>query len=133
MTKRFLTIIAGAAAVLFLGACTLTITPDPLDGPPPSQTAPRPAPSPSPTPVETVPNFRLNESITYQCTDSRLLVRYTSNDSAQVFYNDWQNLTRSVSTSGNWVYRNDEFAWHASGRTGFLERNDVVVRSDCRY
>lgn|SRR5690625_3731989 len=137
MTKRLMTLVASAAAVLLLGACTLTISPEPLDSPQPSQTSPRPAPKPSPTPspapTPTVPNFPLNENLTYQCTDARLVVRYTSNDSAQIFYNGWENLTRSISTSGRWVYRNDDFAWHASGRTGFLERNGVEVRSDCRY
>lgn len=130
MIKRTLTFLTAAAAVVLLGACTLTITPEPLDSPPSPQTS---SPSESPRPVQAVPGYPHNETLTYQCSNSRLLVRYTSNDSAQVFYNGWENLTRTITTSGHWVYRNSDFTWYASGRTGYLEQHGTVVRSDCRY
>src|SRR5690625_2234490 len=109
MFKRIFTLVAGAVAVVFLGACTLTIVPEPVDYQP-AQTSPRPAPSPSPTPtpVPEVPSFPHNETLTYQCSNARLLVRYTGYDSAQIYYNGWESLTRSISTSGRWVYRNSD-------------------------
>ena len=129
MRKHIWSIALLLSGTLFLSACTLTIhgEADPVQ--------PRSAPihTPAPTPTPSVPGYPHNETITYTCSNARLAVRYTSNESAQVYYGDWQNLTRTVSQDGYFVYRNSDYSWHARGRTGFLQFQGNTVRSDCSY
>lgn len=130
MKKRLIALLAVLTSAFVLSACTITFTPEPLEN------EPRPvANRPAPTPVAPVtPNFPLNETMNYQCSNARLGVRYTGTDSAQVFFGEWRNLTRGITTSGNFVYRNDTFTWRVStdGRTGQLEENGRIVRSNCK-
>ncbi len=131
MLKRVMSITAALLTTLIVAGCTLTVTPDPHGT---ANTSPTPVTTrPTPTPSHPVPSYPLNETLIYLCSNARLQVRYTSTDSVQVFYGDWQNLTRSITTGGEWIYRNSEFTWHASGNTGYLEQNGVVVRSNCSY
>ena len=135
MTKRIASLIAATAAVALLASCTLTITPDTQGTTPPTQTSPTPVqPTPSPTRPGNNPTFPLNETLTYQCSNSRLLVRYPNRNTAEVFYTEWHTLTRNVGATGRFVYSNSEFSWELTGRDGRhgeLLQNRTVVRSDC--
>ncbi len=126
-----------AVFALLLTGCTLTITPEEASSAPPRQTEPgRPivtAPAPTPSAPQVVPNFAHNQLYEYSCDGGRLLVRYTSNESAQVFHTGaWQSLTRTVNMDGHFVYRDDSYSWYARGNTGYLELNGVVNAANCR-
>ncbi len=129
------------SASLLLAGCTVTFTgeaepvtvrPTPAPTPTPTPT-PSPSPSPAPSPSPITPSFPLNESITYSCTNARMVVRYPSNDSAQVFYGEWLTLTRTVSQDGWFVYRDSDYAWFARGNEGYLQYQGDTVRSRCSY
>lgn len=126
-----------AAFALFLSGCTLTIMPA-EDETPVRQTEPgrvtTPVQSgPVPTTPQVVPNFPHDTVITYACSGGRLLVRYTSNESAQIFdAGAWHTLTRTVSADGHFVYRDDTYSWHARRSEGFLLRNGAPHASDCK-
>lgn len=135
--KKIWSIASILAVTLLLGACTLTITGEADPVPTRTQPVNRPAPT-TPTPVNVppsrvVPNFPTGQVIQYQCTDARLLVEYTSNDSARVNFNGWNNLTRSVITDGWFTYTNADYTWHAFGKEGYLKRGDEIVRRNCTY
>lgn len=122
-----------AVAALILSSCALTI--EPLEESTPRQTEPGRITAPAPTPAtpQVVPNFPHNSVIEYGCAGGRLLVRYTSNESAEIFdAGTWHALTRTINMDGHFVYRDDTYSWHARGQTGFLERNGVPHASDCR-
>lgn len=121
-----------------LASCTLTFETH-QDEVPPRQTEPgrtvTPAPTPSPTPTSArvVPNFPQDEVLTYVCEGGRLLVRYTSTDSVQVFdAGSWHTLTRTTSQDGHFVYRDTSYTWHARHNVGFLEFNGAPHASDCQ-
>lgn len=132
--KKVWSIISLVAVTLLLGACTLTITgeadPVPTRTPPPS-TTPSPSPSPTTPPGRITPNFPIGQIIQYQCDDARLLVEYTSTDSARVNFNGWNNLTRSVMHDGWFTYTNADYTWYAFGDDGYLRRGNEVVRRNC--
>ncbi len=134
--KKIWSIASILAVTLVLSACTLTITgeadPVPTQTQPPRTAPVRTTPTPV-TPARVVPNFPLNQVIQYQCTDARLLVEYTSNDSARVNFNGWNNLTRSVIVDGWFTYTNADYTWHAFGNQGYLKRGDEIVRRNCTY
>ncbi len=132
MKKTFSVLAAGLLAVV-LSACTLTITgeTEPVTVRPAPALVASPTPTPAPGPVVLVPSYPLNESMTYLCTNARLVVRYTSNDSARVFYGEWIDLTRSVMDDGWFTYKNADYTWYARGNQGYLEQNGRTVRSNC--
>lgn len=135
--KKLLSIVSLIAVAFTLSACTITFLPEEADPNVPAPTQTRPAPTtPAPStprpPSNIVPTFPIGQVLQYQCTDARLLVEYTSNDSARVNFNGWNNLTRSTIRDGWFTYANADFTWFANGKDGFLMRGNEIVRRDCR-
>jgi len=138
MNRFIKTILGLAAAVVLLTACTVVFEPDELhnekagnrDAPKPVENVtPRPRPTPS---RPAVPNFPLNETQTYSCEGGRLLVKYTSNDSVEVFADGWQELTRTTSRDGWFVYKDSKHEWYAHRDRGLLRRDGKDLMTDCR-
>lgn len=131
--KLFRLIPALAAFALLLTGCTLTITPEEANNRPPPQTEPGRVVPPTPTAPQVVPNYPLNQVLEYSCDGGRLLVRYTSNESAQVYHSgEWQTLTRTVNMNDYFVYRDQSYSWYARGDSGYLEWNGVVTAGNCK-
>lgn len=124
------------ASLFLLAGCALTITPVETSQPP-RQTVPDRTVAATPvtqTGQRVIPNYPHNQTIEYRCDGGRLLVRYTSNESAQVYdAGAWQTLTRTVNMDGHFVYRDDNYSWHARGKTGFLLHDDITVAANCSY
>lgn len=139
MTRTIKIMLGTLAASVLLTACTVVFEPEAVPGQiAGNRPAPRPVqnvtPRPSPTPVQpgAVPNFKLNEIQTYNCDGGRLLVKYTSNDSVEVFADGWQNLSRTTSRDGWFVYKDSSHEWYAQGRQGLLRRDGKDLMTGCR-
>lgn len=135
MHKGFKLLLTAAAITLLTTACTITFSPDELESAP-AQPAPsrsvNPRPVSPPSSPQAVPTFPRNEVLTYNCDGGRLLVKYTSNDSAEVFADGWQNLSRTTSRDGWFVYKDSNHEWYAQGRQGLLRRDGKDLMTGCR-
>lgn len=132
--KRLSYVIAMMLVGVVLASCTLTVVP----GEQPQtrqQTRPEVVTTrPSSSIIVITPTHPRNEQIIYQCSGSRLLVRYLDRyDHAEIFYDgQWNRLNRDRSVSGE-VYANNTYRWDADGRKGTLQKNGSVVVRDCKY
>jgi len=134
--RRGLKFLAVAGIIsLITTACTVTFLPEEADSDSSrnSSTSRTVSPKPVARPDRpNVPDFPHDEILTYNCDGGRLLVRYTSNDSAEVFADGWQELTRTTSRDGWFVYKDSRHEWYAQRSQGLLRRDGSDLMTGCR-
>ena len=126
-----------AAFAILLTSCTLTITPEEAQPKPVPQTQPGRTVTAQPEPTRPVtsrpvPQLARDQVLEYNCDGGRLLVRYSGDETAQVYHSGaWQTLTLTSHTRGYYVYSSEHYNWFARGNGGYLEWNGAVSAGDC--